>query len=136
MERTIPLPIPTQVVATGKRYRSNHRNGPTNKAHRELLRSSEEESGRVQVDRVEQGLARCQHEKSALVSKVLPELAQCLEYAIAHVRVPYQSFDSHCLLFVVLNLLVDFPTAIKHLVFDTVKARTGGAQLYDWPEIG
>ena len=58
MERTIPIPIPTQVVATGKSYRSNHRNGPTNKAHRELLRSSEEESGRVQVDRVGQGLAR------------------------------------------------------------------------------
>ena len=52
MERTIPLPIPTKVVATGKPYRSNYRNGPTNKAHQELLRSSEEESGQVQVDQV------------------------------------------------------------------------------------
>jgi hypothetical protein len=98
-----------------------------------VLRLSEE-SRHVQVDRVGLGLARC-NENSALVSKVLPELAQCLEYSIAHVRVPFQSFDSHCLLFAVLNPLVDFPTAIKRLVFEIVKARTGGAKHYDWPEI-
>ena len=48
-----------------------------------------EESRHVQVVRVELGLARC-NENSALVSKVQPELAQCLEYSIAHVRVPHQ----------------------------------------------
>jgi hypothetical protein len=70
------------------------------------------------------------------VSKVQPELAQCLEYSIAHVRVPFQSFDSHCLLFAVINPLNDnFPTTIKRLVFEIVKARTGGAQHYDWPDI-
>jgi hypothetical protein len=53
-----------------------------------------ERSRHVQVDRVELGLARCD-EKSTLVSKVQPELAQCLEYLIAHVRISYQSFDSH-----------------------------------------
>ena len=48
-----------------------------------------EESRHMQVDQVGLGLARCL-ESSALVSKVLPELAQCLEYSIAHVRVPHQ----------------------------------------------
>ena len=134
MERTIPLPNPTKVVATGKPYRSNQRNGLTNKAYRELVRRREEESSHVQAEQVRLGLARCD-ESSAVVSKVLPELAQCLENSRAHVRVPFQSFDSHCLLFAVLNPLVDFPTAIKRLVFETVKARTGGAQLYDWPDI-
>ena len=93
MERTIPLPIPTQVVATGKPYRSNHRNGLTNKAYRELSRRREEESRQVQVDQVGLGLARC-HESSAVVSKVLPELAQCLENSRAHVRVPHRSSDN------------------------------------------
>ena len=133
-ERTIPLPIPTQVVATGKPYRSNHRNGLTNKAYRELSRRREEESRQVQVDQVGLGLARC-HESSAIVTKVMPELAQCPEISLALVRVPYQSFDSNCLLFAVFNPLVGFPTAIKRLVFDTVKERTGGAELYDWPAI-
>ena len=84
----------------------------------------------MQVDRVELGLARCD-EKSTLVTKVMPELAQCPAISLAQVWVPYQSFDSHCLLFPVLNPLVGFAAAIKRLVFDTVKERTGGAQLYD-----
>ena len=88
----------------------------------------------MQVGHVGHGLARC-HESSAIVSKVMPELAQCLEISLASVRVPFQSFDSHCLLFAVLNPLVDFPAAIKRLVFETVKARTGGAQLYERPDI-
>ena len=134
MERTIPLPIPTQVVATGKPYRSNHRNGLTNKAYRELVRRREEESRHVQAEQVGLGLAQC-FESSAIVSKVQPELARGLENSLAHVRVPYQSFDSHCLLFAVFNLLAGFPKAIKRLVFDTVEARTGGAQLYDWTDI-
>jgi hypothetical protein len=69
------------------------RNGPTNKAHRELSRRREEESRHVQVDQVGLGLARC-HESSAVVSKVLPELAQCLENSRAHVRVPHRSSDN------------------------------------------
>ena len=93
-----------------------------------------EESRHVQVDQVGLGLARCL-ESSALVSKVQPELARGLENSLAHVRVPYQSFDSHCLLFAVFNLLAGFPKAIKRLVFEIVKTRTGGAKHYDWPEI-
>jgi len=53
-----------------------------------------EESRHVQVDQVGLGLARCL-ESSALVSKVLPELAQCLEYSIAHVRFLITGFV-HC----------------------------------------
>jgi hypothetical protein len=90
MERTIPLPIPTQVVATGKPYRSNHRNGLTNKAYRELVRRREQESSHVQAEQVRLGLARCD-ESSAVVSKVLPELAQCLENSLAHVWVRHQA---------------------------------------------
>ena len=82
-ERTIPLLIPTQVVATGKPYRFNNRNGLTNKAYRELVRRREEESRLVQAEQVGLGLARCS-ESSAVVTKVMPELAQCLEYSIAH----------------------------------------------------
>jgi hypothetical protein len=88
----------------------------------------------VQAEQVGLGLAQC-FESSAIVSKVQPELARGLENSLAHVRVPYQSFDSHCLLFAVFNLLAGFPKAIKRLVFDTVEARTGGAQLYDWTDI-
>ena len=47
----------------------------------------------MQVDQVGLGLARC-HESSAIVSKVLPELAQCLENSLAHVWVRHQSSDS------------------------------------------
>ena len=72
-ERTIPLPIPTQGVATGKRYQSNQRNGLTNKAYRELSRRREEESRHVQVEQVGIGLAQC-HEISAIVTTVMPEL--------------------------------------------------------------
>ena len=52
-----------------------------------------EESRHVQVDQVGLGLARC-HESSAVVSKVLPELAQCLENSLAHVWVPHRSSDN------------------------------------------
>ena len=69
------------------------RNGPTNKAHRELSRRREEESRHVQVDQVGLGLARC-HESSAIVTKVMPELAQCPENSLAHVWVPHRSSDN------------------------------------------
>ena len=74
-------------------------------------------------------------EQTPIVTKVLPELARGDEISLAHVLVPYQSTDSNCLLFAVLNPLVGFPTVIKRLVLDTVKARTGGVKLYDWPDI-
>ena len=47
-----------------------------------------EESRHVQVERVGLGLARY-HESSALMSKVQPELAQCIEYSLAHFRIPH-----------------------------------------------
>ena len=47
----------------------------------------------MQVDRVGHGLARCD-ESSAIVSKVLPELAQCLENSLAHVWVRHRSSDN------------------------------------------
>ena len=72
-ERTISLPATTQVVASGKRYQSNQRNGLTNKAYRELSRRREEESRHVQVEQVGLGLAQC-HEISAIVTTVMPEL--------------------------------------------------------------
>ena len=43
----------------------------------------------MQVDQVGLGLARCL-ESSAIVTKVMPELAQCPEISLAHVRVPRQ----------------------------------------------
>ena len=72
-ERTISLPATTQVVASGKQYQSNQRNGLTNKAYRELSRRREEESRHVQVEQVGLGLAQC-HEISAIVTTVMPEL--------------------------------------------------------------
>ena len=88
----------------------------------------------MQVDGVGLGFGR-DTEKTPIVTKVLPELARGKEISLAHVLVPHQSYDSDCLLFAVLNPLVGFPTVIKRLVLDTVKARTGGAKLYDWPDI-
>ena len=96
--------------------------------------SRAEESRDVQVDGVGLGFARGA-EKTPIVTKVPPELARSPEISLAHVRIPHQSSDSDCLLFAVLNPLVGFPTAIKRLVLDTVKARTGGVKLYDWPDI-
>ena len=88
----------------------------------------------MQVDGVGLGFGR-DTEHTPIVTKVLPELARGDEISLAHVLVPYQSTDSDCLLFAVLNPLVGFPTVIKRLVLDIVKARTGGAKLYDWPDI-
>jgi hypothetical protein len=48
-----------------------------------------EESRHVQVERVGLGLARC-NKNSALVTKVMSELAQCPEISLAHFWVPHQ----------------------------------------------
>ena len=133
MERTIQHTIPTQVF-TKKRNRKKHFKGLACIGYRDVL-SRGEESRDVQVDGVGLGFTRGA-EKTPIVTKVLPELARGPEISLAHVRISYQSNDSDCLLFAVLNPLVGFyPTAIQRLVFETLKARTGGAKRYDWPDI-
>ena len=47
----------------------------------------------MQAEQVGLGLAQC-FESSAIVSKVQPELAQCLENSLAHVRVRHRSSDN------------------------------------------
>ena len=133
MERTIPLTIPTHALFSKKRNRKKHLKGLACSGYRDQF-SRGEKSRPVQVDGVGLGFGR-DTEKTPIVTKVLPELARGKEISLAHVLVPHQSYDSDCLLFAVLNPLVGFPTVIKQLVLDTVKARTVGAKLYDWPDI-
>ena len=132
-ERTIPLTIPTHPLISTKRHRKRHLNGLAYSSYRDKFGLGEK-SRDVQVNGVGLGFGR-DTEQTPIVTKVLPELARGDEISLAHVLVPYQSTDSDCLLFAVLNPLVGFPTVIKRLVLDTVKARTGGAKLYDWPDI-
>ena len=75
-------------------------------------------SRRVQVDHVGHGLTRC-HESSAIVTKVQPELAQCLENSLAHVRVRHRSSDNDYALLIA-ELKRSIGSLVSQLQFNAV----------------